>query len=498
MTASASTNYLRPVLFLILVGSVAWAIVQLAQLIFPGSVDSFVIVLCLVAALEGMYSGHLARAQNLRGGDVTKFHAVELIGLFLLLKVLNDFGPLPEMAARLLTLDPKTVVEAILLLAFWVTGLDTGQDFTELDAPPIIAGTRAGNVSPTQRLYQRFFSGGVVLLAVTGLSNVRSAAPGGLVLNLLTYFVTGLLFLSQTRLAAARKEWLSLGLTSSSEVSSRWLRFSAILIGLAALIAFVLPTQYMRGLLDLLRDLMNVIMAIALTIGSLIAWIVSVPVRLLMGQPVDAPPNLMQSPPQQTPPQTAAADSPLWSLLPKLLLLVIMAYIIVSYLRDNPEILAMLRKLRIVHFLRELWAFLRKRAGNFGILFRVQLPKSLPTWRRRAVFPSAQRFGFIRLNSLAPRERILYFYLSTVRRARERGIPRTPDQTPYEYEEVLSHELEDSKVDVDALTEAFVEARYSPAPVNLEKVQYTQTHWQRLRYALQRIKRQNQDANDNG
>src|SRR5262249_40285164 len=108
--------------------------------------------------------------------------------------------------------------------------------------------------------------------------------------------------------------------------------------------------------------------------------------------------------------------------------------------------------------------------------------------RNRAAGP--QRYGFVRLNALSPRERILYFYLSTVRRAQEQGIPRSPDQTPYEYQEVLNSELADAQTEVGALTQAFIEARYSPAPVDTDKAKHTQTHWHQLRRVLQRSKRE--------
>jgi hypothetical protein len=86
----------------------------------------------------------------------------------------------------------------------------------------------------------------------------------------------------------------------------------------------------------------------------------------------------------------------------------------------------------------------------------------------------------------------MYFYLSTLRRADEQGIPRKVDQTPYEYEEVLKRELADSQIEVGALTQAFVEARYSPQPVDTEKVKRTQHYWQQLRQVFQRTKRSSQ------
>src|SRR5690349_520268 len=90
-------NYMRPLLLLTLVGSLVWGIVTLIQSVLPDGVDSFVIILCMVASLEGMYSGHLIKAQKLHGSDTVKFHLVELIALALLLKLPSIIGPLPDM-----------------------------------------------------------------------------------------------------------------------------------------------------------------------------------------------------------------------------------------------------------------------------------------------------------------------------------------------------------------------------------------------------------------
>ncbi len=55
---------------------------------------------------------------------------------------------------------------------------------------------------------------------------------------------------------------------------------------------------------------------------------------------------------------------------------------------------------------------------------------------------------FINPRRLSPRQKVIFYYLAMVRRAREAGLPRQDDQTPYEYARSLTSSLEDGKQDV--------------------------------------------------
>jgi hypothetical protein len=83
---------------------------------------------------------------------------------------------------------------------------------------------------------------------------------------------------------------------------------------------------------------------------------------------------------------------------------------------------------------------------------------------------------------------VIYYYLSLVRRAGELGIRRRPAQTPSEYEPVLASELPDVQTEVDALTAAFIEARYSPRPVDPQAPNQARALWARLRAAMRERK----------
>jgi len=95
------------------------------------------------------------------------------------------------------------------------------------------------------------------------------------------------------------------------------------------------------------------------------------------------------------------------------------------------------------------------------------------------------RPSLLRLNTLDPRRQIYFFYLAMIRRGSEQGVERKPSQTPSEYAVKLESALPSVNEDVQAVTEAFVEARYSPRKINSEEANLVKAAWQRVRRALQ-------------
>jgi hypothetical protein len=95
----------------------------------------------------------------------------------------------------------------------------------------------------------------------------------------------------------------------------------------------------------------------------------------------------------------------------------------------------------------------------------------------------------MRVGALGPRQQILYYYLSVVRRAGRQGVPRRASQTPREFAATLAPRLAEAKGDMETLTDAFVQARYSPRDVPPADVGHIRASWQRVRAALRGMKR---------
>jgi hypothetical protein len=92
----------------------------------------------------------------------------------------------------------------------------------------------------------------------------------------------------------------------------------------------------------------------------------------------------------------------------------------------------------------------------------------------------------VRLSALSPRDKVRYFYLSTVKRAGQLGAPRHPDETPAEYAQDLKEKWPESSTEVDELTEAFLAARYSKRPFTPDDIPPIKARWQRLKARLRK------------
>ncbi|MCK5313582.1 MAG: DUF4129 domain-containing protein [Anaerolineales bacterium] len=99
---------------------------------------------------------------------------------------------------------------------------------------------------------------------------------------------------------------------------------------------------------------------------------------------------------------------------------------------------------------------------------------------------------YINLRRMTPRQKVLFFYLAMIRRAEERGIPRNPSQTPYEYSQKLGLGVSDLATesdvqeDISVLTDQFVEALYSRHEVSATQANLVKRSWDRIRRVLKK------------
>ncbi len=170
----------------------------------------------------------------------------------------------------------------------------------------------------------------------------------------------------------------------------------------------------------------------------------------------------------------------------------IVFYVVRSYLRDHPELLEGLAALGLVRVLRRMWAALRHWLGGWGETLRERMPRGWSLRLRRRDRLSKEPFGFFRLGALSPRAQVLYYYLSVLHRATKQGFPRRPAETPDEYRATLKPNLPEAQGDMDQLTQAFVEARYSRHTFEPEDAKHVRSNWQRVKEALRALKRKTQ------
>jgi len=511
-------NLFRPLVIGVLFGCIALSLVELVHLFFPAWNGTILIVSCVLAALEANYSYRLIRARSLRGADALKFRAVELAMFFLLLKiggyigdrwtdVLADIQTWPR--DPLAILDPETTVAFILALLSWRTSTQTARDLERIGEPPE---QHRHYVPPIESLTSRFFWGGTVLLIVAGLTRIGIAAlldlrrPSvpGLVFNVLVYFLLGLVMLGQMQFTRLRKQWEAQRIKIAGELAGRWARYSLAFIGLAALLAFLLPTGYTVGLLDVVGSALELIGVILWFVARLLIFLVTLPLWLLLwllsrlfGDQVPPPQSDFTLP--ELPQQEPGGAAPDWSEMLRSLLFWAVAlgmvfYVVRSYLHDHPELLKALTGLGPIRALRRFLTAFWHRLVGLAETVGERIPRRLSLRRVRRK-PSEEPFRFFRLGALSPRERILYYYLSILRRAGQQGFPRQRAQTPHEYDAILGPNLPQAQQEMALLTQAFVEARYSRHTFDREQARRVRADWQRVKAALRAL-RCKADASD--
>jgi hypothetical protein len=316
--------------------------------------------------------------------------------------------------------------------------------------------------------------------------------PAPMVAALVFYFLIGLALLSQARLAMLRAQWLLDGVEMPERLPSRWGRWSVVVIGAIGILAALLPLGSTWQLGAIVNALVMVLVQIAIFIVFLITSIFALILRLLGEQP-----EMPEIPQELAPAPAVVQVAPMWQAPPWLggatfwliALLALLIALRVLLGKDGMDVTR--RKLGLL--LARLWAQIKRWARGAQSLAR-SIQVSLPGRRSLEANDHARRpWRYVRLGGLPPREQVRYFYLSTLRRAADQGIVRQPAQTPGEFVQDLETTWPEAELDVEALTDAFVTARYDTAEISTDEARQVKSVWQRIKRAL-RGKRKSEEG----
>jgi Domain of unknown function (DUF4129) len=372
-----------------------------------------------------------------------------------------------------------------------------------------------------QRLVNLIFSIGIVLVILTaltlinlratfssptGIPNVEWNGFSGAEAGALLYFVFGLALLSLSRLMSLQTHWNRLRIpVSSDNLVRQWGVYSLFFLLILAVIVSLLPAGDSLGFFSVVGTLFGFLIRVLLFLSQLFVALVfllfSLPF-LFFGQ---APPfiNRFVPPPLPTLPvqPTVPTDiSAIWALIRSILLwgslLVILVYSFIRFVKQHDSLLAALRKSRVTNWLILAWQWLRRNVDRT----RDGLSRAIAEgWQSIVARLEGKRIlsrpGWISLRTLDPRGQIFFFYLAMIRRGGEQGLTRKPSQTPSEYAVQLEQALPSASEDIDSITEAFVEARYSRQEVDSRKADFVKATWGRIRRALQSKSKSEQSAN---
>lgn len=511
---------------LLLAGAVAAALHVLAALgraLLPawGPSPALSLVFFLVTLLA-FYRHRWTRLYRPYGGRAP-IYAAELIVLVLLTRLVPFLAAPGELVARLpgwwaepgSFFDGRFVLDAVLVGAAWLLGHTLGNTVDQLrlqpgEAPPPRGAPEYEQWERSQATFDHraayrqlttYATGGgvtiILVLALLGQAGlIGGHAPLGEALVAAgLYFVAVLLLLAWAHVTLLDTLWRLEGLTMPPALGRRWPGWLVLILVAVALLALIAPRTYVLDPIALILWLLQALAVIAQLILFLIAlpfiWLAS----LFSGAAPPAPPPAPIGAPPPPPSGAAGGELPLLATLRSLgfwlVTLALAVYAVRTLYSSRWGSLRLLPRFASWVLLTRLWAALlgglRGQAAALAAALR-------PGSAARAAVAAALRRPPRSPRPTDPRALIQFLYLSLVERAGRRGYPRRRGMTAAEYSRYLAVRLAESTpagaggppdaaaahAELDLLTAAFLEARYSRHPVGEPEAG-------RARRALQRL-----------
>ena len=487
-------------------------------------------------ALEGIYTTNWLNHPRQLPLDRAAYRAAELLLLIILVLIANQFifgQGIPERemlleylrAPQILFLNWHFLIMVLLAAIIWRMAIHLSQIFTKLQISefelryhslPLAQRKARAEDQPIQISrselvddFLRFWLiGGLLLVVATGISTLgqqsvekfmaplasgRTNLEPRLLSALLLYFIIGLWLLSQARLMHVHARWLLNSINTDEDARRKWQRTSLVILAFVVLVATFLPI----GSTSALSQIINVVLFWALAIAYFIILLLVLPFAMLLAffsgkgieevtPPPPLEPNFMQPPLENSASQLGETlamvlSSGFWTVLIIILILALLFY----FRERGLDGLGPVRNLRlgerILAWLREFWSRLHGQVRSLQDTLLLLRESENSDEEAQAGRP---RWRFLRVSNLSPRDQLRYFYLSTIRRAADKGVKREAADTPNEYAEDLKQSWPEAKEGLDNLTQAFLMARYSDKDISAEDLPPVKGTWKEVRREL--------------
>lgn len=511
---SIFTSYLLVIAMMVCIGITARLVLDR---ILPDRNLSFLPYYCILVSLAGIFSQRRLHRSSEMDISPWVYRAVEWIVILVFLKLFiyawNGFGQLladlPRWQADFFQafFEADFLISFVLLFTVWILSISYVEDLIDLEGDVQIIQASdldlvVSNRSEIQsRLSSRVISTGVVLVLITTFLRLDySTVFQGLHLgkqslfHIYVYFLLGLVLLSVTQLATRRAVWAWEHIPISHSISKNWIIYSLSFLILLSLVAYILPTSYTLGLFPTLQYFFTLLFSLAYSLVLLIvipvilfiSWIMS-----LFGESRDVQTPLT-FPEQIIPPlpdRFAAEPSPLIAVIKSILfwgiLFTVLIYAFIIYFRQNKGLWQQIQRLPAFHWIINIWQALISWAKT-SLQFIPEAIKA--SVKRRQVsrgMQSQKGIGdYISLRSLNHRQRIMFYYFALLRRTRDLGAPRKLWQTPHKYVRDITQIFPDAETEIDGITNAFCEARYTQHIMDDQTARRAQKFWSRLRSSV--------------
>ena len=342
-------------------------------------------------------------------------------------------------------------------------------------------------------------------LARTFRNLTRLGLEPAMLLALISYFLIGFWLLSQARLSAIYARWVAAGVAAQPAVWQRWNRTSLwLLLGIAG-IAALLPIGSTIGLARILQAVFGVLFLAVGFIFSLVVSLFSLLLSPLLWASEAAEQGATE-PFQPLSPSDFGSQTPLPPTETAALILgaifwVVVVMVVVAalafFLRERGYRVKMPAFTPFSLWLQNGWRTFWQRLRGQAVQMRQRLR---PRLRRPQIDVDVPQppWNFLRVSGLSHREQIRFFYLAAVRRASEQGVPREQSETPLEFAQDLKENWPEAEGQVELLTDAFLEARYSRHDLDKTDVAPVKRTWRQVRASLRQRRHVIQDDENAG
>ena len=488
----------------------ALIIIQFLSWLDPSLDGRGMFLVCALAALEAFLSFWLINHLSTARSQIFLYRGTEVAILLIILKFFtelragtasfwNNFLLWPdEFPFNILTGHYLMIVLAV--LAAWQAGNLFAADLALLGSDDNnFPDERLKNTTVRTLIQRRFLRLGILVVFLAAIPAqsalllpmpvVSNTVPAGI-----AYFVLGIILLSLTRYITLENTWWQ------DKIPRRWFSYSALILAILVFLVSWLPTDYGMGFFDTLMAVFRLLSQIIVYFVILIQLLIAL-IAHLFGQTSavtqgQAPVVTM---PTDLLPALTKASTFNWELVKSIILwgsLVVLAVIALrQYIAFNRDLAEEFRRFRPIHWLVNAWerfkAAFRKTNQSIGNFVQNSLQ------RLRQLAPASARpsgeWDYVNPRRLPSRQKIIFYYLALVRRAREAGLPRQENQTPYEYARSLAPHLNEEQAGVESMTEAFIEARYSRHDIPAKAARQTESVWETVRRVLKNVRKASQD-----
>lgn len=503
------TTVLYQAIVCVMMGCFGFAAVQLGQRLVPQWQNQYLVPVSILAAIEAIFTARMIRDTSMFSLEWFYHRAAEWVVILVVLKgllyLLN--GPAQILKDVLLWdedffntfFTTEYLATVLITLLIWVFATQFTQVLLQLEESLEDLALESEGVAVKDRriirgeLESLVFRTGLILLVSIALvhmdlsflqpSHVSLRAN---VLLLLVYFLLGFILMALSQYFILRGRWFLQKIPVSPGIAAQWTSNSLLLLGGIAVLVLLLPTGYST---DLFRTLQTGVLFLAAVVSYLLL-LLATPFFLLLQflsrssaqMPFRISPLTPPLLPQATPDEPDLLLQILKSFLFWTFFFGLIFFSFRYYFSQRKNILEQWKEKPSTRWLAILIEWLLRRWQRLDQQVEAVVEAGvrnlgITAARTRLHLPAMA--GMAR--GLPARHQVLLTYAAMLRWNEKNGFSRKDAQSPNEYAKILAASIPSAAAEIDAITQRFVEARYTRHEITLSDAERMREAWGRLK-----------------